>query len=220
MVVGLGGALSFQIRVEGPFGSAQHPQYVHEANPIELMGWLIQQLRDFERELPCDPGWTDKVVAVTEIRSEGWFSNVPEVCTASGFANVLPPLTLPQYKSRFEAFVHQVSHGIPWLQAHPPTILWGPLELASLVTSEHSEFLQMLSDAHRKNFGASLRPRKLGGWADAQMLGIPDTVLYGPGGGGGDHTYDEYFELRTLAPMLKTLVNVVVGWCGRDDAHN
>jgi acetylornithine deacetylase/succinyl-diaminopimelate desuccinylase-like protein len=47
------------------------------------------------------------------------------------------------------------------------------------------------------------------------MLGIPNTVLYGPGGGGGDHSYDENFELESLAPTFKTLVNVVAKWCGQ-----
>jgi acetylornithine deacetylase len=205
--------------MEGTFGSTQRPENVHAANPIELMGRLIQQLRDFERDLPCDPGWTAKVVAITDIRSQGWFSNVPEECTASGFANVLPPLSRAEFKTRFETFVQQAAKENSWLSSHPPVISWGPLELDSLVTSEQSEFLQILSDAHRKNFDTSLQRRKLGGWADAQMLGIPHTVLYGPGAGGGDHSYDEYYELATLAPMLKTLVQVVVDWCGRAGAH-
>jgi acetylornithine deacetylase len=215
VIVGLGGALKFQIRIEGPFGSAQQTQYVHEANPIELMGLLIQRLKSFEQALPSEPGWTAKIVAVTEIHSKGWLSNVPEECTVSGFANVLPPLTVDDYKTRFEEFVQKFAGENSWLSSHPPVISWGPLEQHSLVVPEHSEFLKILAEAHLKNFGVPVRPRKVGGWADAQMLGIPNTVLYGPGGGGGDHAYNEYFEIDSLAPILKTLVMVITGWCGQ-----
>ncbi len=97
-IVGLGGALSFEIRIEGPYGTTQNRKYVHDANPIELMGELIRELRRLEQELPAEAGWSDKIIAITEMKTQGWFSNVPEHCTAIGFGNVMPPLTLEMLK--------------------------------------------------------------------------------------------------------------------------
>lgn len=214
-ITGLAGALSFHIRVEGPYGTTQNTRYVHDANPIELMGELIRALRQFERELPVELGWTNTIVAVTEFNTRGWFSNVPEESTVAGFANVMPPFTNEEYKSRFEAFIQNAARRIPWLQSHPPAITWSPLDLPRLVTPESSDFVNVLRQAHLKAFAAPLRTRKLGGWSDVQLLGNSNTVLYGPGGGGGDHAYNEYFELKTLAPMLRSLAHLVVDWCGR-----
>ena len=81
-------------------------------------------------------------MAVNEIHSKGWFSNVPEECTASGFANVLPPLTVDDYKTRFEAFGQEFSRENSWLSSHQPVISWGPLEQHSLVAPEQSDFLK------------------------------------------------------------------------------
>ena len=49
------------------------------------------------------------------------------------------------------------------------------------------------------------------------LLGCANAIFYGPGGGGGDHGYDEYYELKDLSPMLKSLVNFVLAWCGRSE---
>jgi len=214
-VTGLAGALSFQLRIEGPYGTTQNAKHVHDSNPIELMADLIRELRGFERKVPSEPGWTNSIVAVTEIRSRGWFSNVPEECIATGFANVIPPLTVQRYKTDFESVVRKTATRSPWLRAHPPTVSWGPLDLPALIVPDNSDFVRTLNSAHAKGFGTPLRARKLGGWCDAQILGIPNTVLYGPGAGGGDHSYDEYYDLKTLRPMLKTLATLVVEWCKR-----
>jgi acetylornithine deacetylase/succinyl-diaminopimelate desuccinylase-like protein len=39
-------------------------------------------------------------------------------------------------------------------------------------------------------------------------------LFYGPGRGGGDHGYDEYYVLEDLNPMLRSLLYLVSDWCG------
>jgi acetylornithine deacetylase len=220
-ILGHPGALSYEIAIRGPFQTAQEPSTVHEANAIELMGTLVKELRRYEcqvrktlERLGTDGRWPPATVAVSEITSCGWISNVPEVCLARGFCNVFPPLSLEQYKADFEAFVKEVSASCTWLRAHPPTISWGPLEVPSMVVPESSPFFLALAQAHQGAFGSPLKGRYIGGWGDPRLLECPETIFYGPGGGGGDHTYDEYYELKDLAPVLGTLVRLVVAWCG------
>lgn len=214
-ILGSPGWLSFQIRIEGAYGSAQGGR--RPSNPIELMAILIRELQGFElqvrdrlKELRVDPRWPVPYLALTEIKSQGWIGNLPEECVARGFCPVIPPLTLEEFKAMFETFVQNIAQDFEWLRSHPPEILWGPLELPSMVTPENSEFFQTLKRAHENSFGNPLLTR-YGGWGDLQLLG--NTVYYGPGGGGGTHGYDEYYDLDDLAPTLKALVNLVVDWC-------
>ena len=222
-ILGNPGWLSFQIRIEGSFGSTQAQDKVHKANPIELMGGMIRGLRDLEQEvqqslkdLKADPRWRPAFIAVTEIQSRGWISNVPEECVVRGLCNVIPPLTREQYKTRFEDFIQEVAQASAWLRAHPPEVSWEALDLPAMKTYEDSPVYQVLREAHRRNFGTPLEAH-YGGWGDLQLLG--NTILYGSPGGGNSHGYDEYYELKDLAPTLKTLVHLVTGWCGQSEAE-
>lgn len=219
-IVGHPAAANFEIRIEGAFGSAQDPAIVHEANAIELMGPVVIALRSFEAEMRrrqsdngADPRWPPPTVAVTEIRSSGWISNAPEECVLRGFCNVIPPLSLTEYQAAFESAVQQTASRSKWLCHHPLVISWGPLQVPAMLTSENSEFYQQLAAAHEESFGRPLRPRFIGGWGDPRLLDCPNTIFWGPGGGGGDHTYDEYYELCDLAPSLRALGRLVLRWC-------
>ena len=111
-MAGHAGALTFQIRMEGAWGSLFYRNREQETNPIELTSLLIGKLREFEAEvrrrtraLNVDPKWPEPMVAVTEVRSQGWFSNTPEQCTLRGFGNVMPPMQLGEYKNLMEQFL-------------------------------------------------------------------------------------------------------------------
>ena len=219
-ITGHPGVLNFTIRIEGPFGSAQGS--AHEANPVELMGRLIeslgtleQQVRDLLKALHIDPRWPPAVIVATEIQSAGWISNVPETCVLRGFCSVPPPLTLGEYRRLFGQHLHAEAETVAWLKQHPPELHWGPLELPAMITDESTDFFRLLAQAHQQGFGTPLVSRWIGGWGDMVLLGCANAIFYGPGGGGGDHGYDEYYELKDLSPMLKSLVNFVLAWCGR-----
>jgi len=220
-IVGHAAALTFEIRIPGGWGSLFHRKPEAETNPIELAAKLLGSLHDFESEvrrrlaaLEPDPRWPAPFVAATQIQSRGWFSNVPEECSISGFANLFPPMTIPEYRELLEQWVGKWSRDFNWLRSRPPVIEWGPLEVPFLLTPETSDFYRALADCHQKSFGAPLRPRHMGGWGDMRLLGCPNLIFYGPGGGGGDHNYNEYFELADLAPMLKTLASLALEWSG------
>lgn len=214
-------ALTFKISVQGPFRTAQEPETVHAANAIELMSRLVLDLKGFEtrirakhESLGTDRQWPRATVVVTDIGSQGWISNIPERCVASGFCNVFPPLSTDEYRSDFERFVRRRSQRHAWLRDRPPKITWGPLDTPSLTLLPGSPFLDALARAHLGAFGFPLNTRHIGGWGDPRLLGCPQTIFYGPGGGGNDHTYDEYYELDDLEPVLAALVRLTLEWCG------
>lgn len=83
-----------------------------------------------------------------------------------------------------------------------------------MVTPETSRLFKLVRKMHRESLGTELEARYIGGWGDPRLLGCPEIVFYGPGTGGCDHAYDEYYELKDLAPVLKVLVGVALAWTG------
>jgi acetylornithine deacetylase len=220
-ILGHAGVVSFQIRLPGPWGSIFQRDLEHEGNPIEHAALLVQQLREFEmrvrdhaRSLNPHPRWPDPKFLVTQIGCGSWFSNVPEECVIGGIGNAIPPMSIADLKSMLPEFLSHVSRSIPWFEKYPPELTWGPLEMPGYALEESAEFFQKLSESHRHYFRAPLQPRYIGGWGDMRLLDCPNLIFYGPGGGGGDHGYDEYYELAELAPMLKTIGRLVMDWCG------
>jgi acetylornithine deacetylase len=218
-MAGHAGAMSFEIRIPGAWDSVFYRDREKETNAIKLASQLVGVLERFEADvkrrtqaLGVDPKWPDPIVAVTKIGCNGWFSNTPEECVLRGFVNVMPPMTLAEYKPLLHDFLLDFSRQHPWLEAHPPCLRWGPVEVPSMETPLDSEFYRTLASCHEKYFQTALRPRYTGGWGDMILLGCPNLIFYGPGGGGGDHSYNEYFELADLGPMLKAVGALVLRW--------
>lgn len=219
-ILGHPGVINFEILVPGPWGSAQELDLVHKANPIELAARLIGELstheaemRDAQKKEAPDEPWPPAIVAVTEIAGGEWVSNIPQQCVLRGWGNVFPPMTLGQYKERFQERVRTFARGEAWLRDHPPVVRWGPLEVEPLRTPESSELYRLLAAAHEETFAAPLHGRLIGGWGDMRLLGSPNQLFYGPGGGGGDHHYDEFYDLADLPRVVKTLARLVHRWC-------
>jgi len=160
------------------------------------------------------PRWPEPKVVVTEIDSSTWFSNIPEACTIGAIGNVIPPMAIDDFKAMLLAFLDEMRSTIPALAQRPPVVEWGPLEMGDYSIEESSDFYQTLYRSHAAYFGTPLQPRYIGGWGDMRLVGSPNLIFYGPGGGGNDHNYDEYYELADLAPTLRTLCQLVTDWCG------
>ena len=89
----------------------------------------------------------------------------------------------------------------------------GPIDVPSMETPTDSPFYRALADSHRATFGTELKPRRIGGWGDMRLLGCANALFYGPGRGGGDHAYDEFYVLEDFNPMLRCLLNLTADWC-------
>lgn len=219
-IVGHAGTFGYEIVCEGSWGSAQNKNNVHRANPIEHLGALVRKLKWWEASLRkrvadsrADPRWPDPIVAVTEMVSEGWITNVPRRAVCRGYVTVIPPLDLKTCQDEFERMVAEFGASQAWLRSRPLRLHWTHA-IPPLEGVEGGTFHRLLSEAHRRATGAELEARIIGGWGDPRLLACPNTIFYGPGGGGGDHDYNEYYELRDLVPTLKTILHLIRAWCG------
>jgi acetylornithine deacetylase/succinyl-diaminopimelate desuccinylase-like protein len=181
----------------------------------EIAQFAADTRKEFRRR-NNDPRWPDAALVPTAIHTRDWISNLPEQCTVRFFANVMPPVTLEEFQQKVAAFVDAFAKRIPWLVEHPPQVNWLPPGVPSYVLPDNSRLWPELSDSHQLAFGAPLQSRFIGGWGDMRLLGSPEVILYGPGGGGGDHHYNEYFELADLVPTLVTLGLLTARWCGEN----
>jgi acetylornithine deacetylase len=222
-IVGHPGSVSFAVRIPGPFGSAQSPVLVHDGNPIEFASRVIEALRRLEEQIAQAPStpvgalaWPKPTLVVVDVRSSGWISNVPEWCEVRFWGNVIPPMTIEQYRKAVESAVAESTRGAAgeWFAAHPPEVRWGPIEVPALVSSTDSPFYRALGEAHAASFGTTLVPRLIGGWGDMRLLNSGQSLFYGPGRGGGDHSYDEFYVLEDFNPMLRSLLYLIADWCG------
>jgi acetylornithine deacetylase/succinyl-diaminopimelate desuccinylase-like protein len=211
----------FEVVFQGPWGSVLLAGPESEMNPITLANRFITEITKFAadirnefRQRNSDQRWPDLVFVPTAIHTRDWISNLPEECTVRFFANVMPPITLEEFRDRIAAFVETFAKRIPRLVEHPPQIKWLPPGVPSYVLPDDSRLWLELSDCHQLAFGTPLHSRFIGGWGDMRLLCSPEVILYGPGGGGGDHHYNEYFELGDLVPTLVTLGLLTARWCG------
>ena len=182
-------------------------------NPIVRMSRFVGRLR-----LLADETWAgtrgaasaSAIAAPTAVRSSGWMSNSPEWCEVDVFANMPAGVAFEDWREKCEALT----------DASVTTTL-GPLGVPAMETPRDSPLFQALSDARSAGFddGVELQQRRVSGWGDIGLLGAPDTLFFGPGVGGAAHGYDEYYEIDSLAPMLKTLAHLVRIWCSQENAR-
>jgi len=224
-ITGHAGALPFEVVFDGAWGSVLLASPTQDLNPLTWACRFIAELERFAevtrarfRERNSDARWPDPVLIPNAIHTRDWMSNLPEQCTVRVFANVMPPITLAEFKRWVAEFVDSFVARNPSLGAHPPRVEWLPVEIPSYVLPEDSELLRELGGCHREAFGVSLETRYIGGWGDMRLLGSPEVILCGPGGGGGGHTYNEYFELDALVPTLITLGLLTAHWCGIEES--
>ena len=200
-------------RFPGPWTTAQGASA--DDNPIVAMGRFVECLPALAEETWASVGRDDRrhaLAAATAVRSRGWMSNLPEWCEVELFANLPAGATFESWRVACEA------------AANPGTgpsaeVTLGALQIPAFETSLDSPLLACLRQSREAGFGdgRELRPRRIGGWGDIGLLGAADALFYGPGAGGGAHGYDEYYDLDSLAPMLRTLAHLALQWCGTEE---
>ena len=214
-------AVPFEVTFPGPWGSVLLSNPASDDNPILLASQFLATVPEFSRSFATrwrsrnpDPRWPAPGVVPTDVHTSGWVSNLPEKCTVRFFANMAPPVSIDECQNWISGWVESFASNSAWLQAHPPSLRWLAVQVPAYTLPEPSELLEQLSRCHERAFGTALVPRYIGGWGDMRLLGSPQVVLYGPGKGGGDHGYDEYFSLEDLPPILVTLASLTAEWCG------
>ena len=206
--------LSAVARFPGPWTTAQGARA--DDNPIVAMGRFVERLTALAEQTWSGADADDRrraLAAATGVRSSGWISNLPEWCEVDLFANLPTGVGFEDWRLACEQAANDGS-------GQPAQVTLGPLQIPAFETPLDSPLLECLQQAREAGFGdgRELQPRRIGGWGDIGLLGAADALFYGPGAGAGAHGYDEYYDLDSLAPMLRTLAHLVLRWCGTEEA--
>lgn len=215
------GVMWFRVRVRGSSG---HVLAAHQANnAIEKCFPLIQALRGLEAEMNAEvrhPAYVDEEhpinLNVGIIQGGDWPSSVPADCAFTCRLSFEPGVPYSSVRERVEGCIQAAAQEDPWLAQEPPTVEYYGFRAEGSVTSEESDLVQVLGEAHGRAGNGELRCSTTTALTDRRYFvlyeGIP-AVSYGPVGG-NFHNADEYVELDSIVAGARTLALFLLAWCG------
>jgi acetylornithine deacetylase len=216
------GHVSFAIRLSGTAGHAAS----RGPNPFDAIGLVVTALRQFaaehnrSRNQPWGAHAQPGFVNVGRIEGGVWSSSVPASCTIHGQYGFPPPETCDTARAGLRAMMQDLGARADWPLESPPAIAFEGLETPPVVGDAANPIAELLSSTIARLHGATLQESVILGHCDLRHFTCaPEhptsaAVLYGPGGGGGAHGRDEYFELAHLPLVAKNLASVALAWCG------
>ncbi len=144
-----------------------------------------------------------------------WPSTVPGVCELHCRVSFFPGTTVAQMRAQIEAAIAEAIAGDDWLAEHPPVVSWDGFQTEGSILDPDAAFVPVLDRAHQEVTGRPLRREPGTAVNDMRYYifeGMPATC-FGASGGNG-HAADEWLDLSSLAPTMKTLAAFLVDWCG------
>ena len=219
------GALGFALRVTGR--SAHACDRLEGVSAIEKFIPLFSALQRLEARR--NSGVTHPLLgqkalpyplSIGLLKSGNWSSSVPEELEAVGRYGVAMGEDLADARAAFEAAIVDAAAQDPWLAANPPVVVWTGGEFASgEIPADHP--LVRLVGACAQEVTGSARPIEGATYgSDLRLLvneaKIP-TLLFGPGGNFTAHQPDEHTMLDQAMAATRTLVLLIVRYCGVED---
>jgi acetylornithine deacetylase len=216
------GHVSFQIQLTGREGHAASAG----PNPLDAIGLLVSTLREFvaeKNQLRSQPWGTHArpaFVNLGRIAGGMWSSSVPASCTVHGQYGFPPPDSCEVARRELQTRLQSLGERSDWPLETAPAIAFEGLETPPVIGDPANPIAQLLSSTIARLHGATLQESIILGHCDLRHFtgatNRPTTaaILYGPGGGGGAHGRDEYFELAHLPLVAKNLASVALAWCG------
>ena len=219
------GHVAFRVTIHGkpvPYISA-----THGVNAIEKASVVIGALRELEakKNASVPPRWADTDhpihFNVYGISGGEWVGTVAARCVLDATLGFMPPETVADARAEIEATVAAAAAQDEWLRDHPPQVTFQGLALEPLDMGDDNAVVAHLAEAHQVTTGLPLGPVAITGFCDLHQHSLRRPTpgcLFGPGGGGGAHSVDEFFDLNDLAPVTKTAIAFVLDWCGWEAA--
>jgi acetylornithine deacetylase len=216
------GALSFRIRVSGRAIHACMKPYGISA--IEKFYVLMRAVQDLDRTRHVEyhnPLYEDphNVAPINfgTIRGGDWPSTVPDQLVVEGRFGVLPGESIHTARRALAATLQQAATADPWLQQHPPELIWFEGQFESGETPPDAPIITAIADCHARTFGKPPVMQGVTYGSDLRLFtnhGKIPAVLYGPGSVANAHTVDEYVDLEEVISATKVLALIVATWCG------
>jgi acetylornithine deacetylase len=227
------GSQSVTITVEGRTGHAEivHPPWQEggPVNAIDAADPILAAIRALRAEWASDVARRHRHLApdtilTTTISGGEWFVSYPSSCTLTANLMYLPASADASgagadVRRAVEERILAATAADPWLQAHPPTFLWGPDLPPFDVGDDHAIVSTVIAAA-----AAVGRPLVRGGldsWFDAASFsrgGTMTMVGYGPGStgfaGGNAHGIDERVGVDDLVACAQAIALAAMRWCG------
>lgn len=216
------GAFSFGITLSGR--AAHGALRTEGVNPIEHLERILRCLRDLEtrrnarlrhplfRDLPIP-----FAICVGRVEAGIWASTVPESLVLEGRYGVGIGESPDAARRELEEAVRAASAEDPWLTLHPPDVSWWGARFAPAAIDPEHLLVTTLAGAAAAATGRTPRITGMPYGADMHLLvnqgGIP-TVLFGPGDIRNAHAPDESVALAELEAAARTLVLVILRFCG------
>jgi acetylornithine deacetylase len=216
------GALSFRIRVSGRAIHACMKPYGISA--IEKFYVLMRAVQDLDRTRHVEyhnPLYEDphNVAPINfgTIRGGDWPSTVPDQLVVEGRFGVLPGESIHTARRALAATLQQAATADPWLQQHPPELIWFEGQFESGETPQDAPIVTTIADCHARTVGKPPVMQGVTYGSDLRLFtnhGKIPAVLYGPGSVANAHTVDEYVDLEEVISATKVLALIVATWCG------
>lgn len=144
-----------------------------------------------------------------------WPSTVPGSCELRCRVSLFPGTTVAELRSTVDEAIARAAASDEWLASHPPLIVWDGFQTEGVLLDTSSDFVTCLDDAHRETTGQPCARDVRTAVNDMRYYifnGVPSTCFGARGG--NSHAADEWLDLDSLNPTLKTMAAFVVNWCG------
>lgn len=216
------GVIWFRVRVRGI------PVHVADAgkgaNAIVAAYGLIEALKKLEENWNArkvdHPHYADVPhpinLNVGRIEGGDWASSVPAWCDFDVRVSIFPGQSIAEAKAEIEQTIRAASRRNPFLQNHPPEVIYNGFEAEGYVLENAEAPVAALAGAHRRVFGTDLDEVASTATTDARFFGLygdMPALVYGPRAELA-HGFDERVHLGSLRKITQAMVLFIADWCG------
>ncbi len=219
------GALTFRLKLVGL--SAHASNRLDGVSVIEKFWPVWEALKQLEkkRNVSDDPLMSrfqlPYPLSLGIMQAGNWPSSVPDQLLVEGRLGVALGESPQAARDEFEAALKEVCRNDNWLREHPVEIDWfggqfasGQIPithpLVSRVSEAHQHLFHNRPEIHGAPYGSDLRLM-------TGLGGIP-TLHYGPGSVTLAHAPNEYVPVSDLLTVTRTLIKVILDFCGVEEA--
>lgn len=148
-----------------------------------------------------------------------WPSSVPDRLEADGRIGIFPGETVEDMHREFEETVRIAADSDPWLRCNQPGVEWYEGLFEPVEVPIESDLIKTLAASHRDMLGRNVEYEAATYGSDMRIFNlyanIP-TIMYGPGDVSLAHTVNEHIEIEDVLEAVRSLVLMLINWCGGD----
>ncbi|MDB5078747.1 MAG: peptidase dimerization protein [Chloroflexi bacterium] len=218
------GALTFRLKLTG---LSAHASVRREGVSVIEKFWPIwQALEDLEtrRNQAGHPLMAryglPYPLSIGTLKAGNWPSSVPDLLEAEGRLGVALGEDPQEARRELEEALAAVCRKDPWLQKHPVVVDWFGGQFASGQLSPGHSLLDLVSQTHQRLHGNIPAVHGASYGSDLRLmvgLGNIPTLHYGPGNVKLAHAPNENVPVTDLETVTRTLIAIILQFCGVED---